>query len=362
MPTRTGGLRLWAALATVYVVWGSTYLGIAIAIETIPPFLMLSIRFALAGAILLAWEVLRTGRAFRLPSARELRDSAIVGALLLGIGNGFVGLAEKTVPSGIAATLIAIIPAWFAVLGWLYFRDPLPRLVLVGIGVGLAGVVLLVWPFGQGANSIDLVGVVILLIAPIGWAHGSIFSARRARLPARPLTATGLQMLLGAGALFIEAGLTGEYGRFHPEAVSGSSLAALAYLTVIGSIVAFNAYAWLLRNAPLSLVSTYAYVNPVVAVALGSVILAEPVTPRTLVASAVIVVAVAMIVTARGRVSRAEPTEEPASAPAQPSLSPLRASVPGSGDGQPVGGLADVSEKRGGGHPATLSPRPAPRP
>jgi drug/metabolite transporter (DMT)-like permease len=354
MPKRTGGLALWIALGTVYLVWGSTYLGIAIAIETIPPFLMLAIRFAIAGAVLFAWEVLRGGRGFRLPSAREWRDSAIVGTLLLGIGNGFVGLAEQTVPSGIAAILIALIPAWFAVLGWLYFREPLPRLVLVGIGIGLAGVVLLVWPFGDGANAIDLAGVVILLIAPIGWAHGSIFSARRATLPKRPLMASGLQMLLGSVALFVEAALTGELGRFHPEAVSMSSLAALAYLTVIGSLVAFNAYAWLLRNAPLSLVSTYAYVNPVVAVVLGSLILAEPVSPRTLVASAVIVAAVAMIVTARGRMARAGGGTEPETVTPEPSLAAPRAFAASPADAGPDGGSPAA--------PRTLSPRPAPRP
>jgi drug/metabolite transporter (DMT)-like permease len=360
MPTRPGRLTLWAALATIYVVWGSTYLGIAIAIETIPPFLMAAMRFALAGSALFAWEVVRGGRGFRLPSAREWRDSAIVGTLLLGIGNGFVGLAEETVPSGIAAIFIALIPLWFAVLGRLYFHDPLPRLVLVGIGVGLAGVVLLVWPFGDGANAFDLAGVVILLVAPLGWAHGSLYSARKAVLPARPLMATGLQMLLGSGALFIEAVLTGELGRFRPEAVSASSLAALVYLTVFGSLLAFNAYAWLLRNAPLSLVGTYAYVNPVVAVALGGLILAEPISPRTLVASAVIVAAVAMIVTARGRMAR--PATE---------VAPVVGSVAadGAGAASPAGspGSAAAVAVRGNSPDAPpgqsrLTPEAAPRP
>lgn len=339
MPKRTGGLALWAAMATIYVVWGSTYLGIAVAVETIPPFIMGAARFAIAGSVLLAWEVLRAGLGFRLPTARELRDSAIVGTLLLGIGNGFVGLAEKTVPSGIAAILIALVPLWFAVLGRLYFRDPFPKLVVIGIAIGLAGVVLLVWPFGDGANAIDLFGVAILLCAPIGWAHGSLFSARMAKLPARPFIATGLQMLFGSIALLIEAGVTGEFGRLEPAAVSASSLWALAYLTVIGSLIAFNAYAWLLRNAPLPLVGTYGYVNPVVAVALGSIILAEPVTPRTLVASTVIVVAVAMIVTVRGRMARvsdaaasAPNLESVAAAPraVRTSLGPEPAPPPGS--------------------------------
>jgi drug/metabolite transporter (DMT)-like permease len=292
-------------MAAIYLIWGSTYLGIAIVVETIPPFLSAAIRFAIAGGILLSWEVLRAGRGFRLPSRRQLRDSAIVGALLLGVGNGFVTVAEETVPSGIAAILIALVPLWFAGLGRLYFGDPFPRLILAGIAIGLAGVALLVWPFGDGAGGFDPFGVVILLCAPIGWAHGSLFSARKAHLPPRPLMASGLQMLFGSVATFLEAGVTGEFGRFDPGAVSASSLWALAYLTVIGSLVAFNAYAWLLRNAPLSLVGTYAYVNPVVAVALGGLILSEPITTRTFVASAVIVVAVAMIVTVRGRIAPA---------------------------------------------------------
>jgi drug/metabolite transporter (DMT)-like permease len=314
MPKRATTLQIWTALAVVYVVWGSTYLGIAIAIETFPPFMIMAIRFAIAGGILVVWEVVRGGRDFRLPSRREVLDSAIVGALLLGVGNGFVALAQTRVPSGIAAILIAVIPLWFAVLGRIYFKERLPKLVLVGIGIGLAGVALLVWPFGNGANAIDLIGVGILIVAPIGWAHGSLYSAHKARLPSRPLMATGLQMLFGSLALSIEAILTGEPARFVPSEVSAASLWALLYLTIIGSLVAFNAYAWLLRNASLSLVGTYAYVNPVVAVALGAIVLAEPITPRTLIASAVIIGAVAMIVTARGRAGRAGATDldEPA--------------------------------------------------
>jgi drug/metabolite transporter (DMT)-like permease len=348
MPNRPLGIRLWVALATVYLVWGSTYLAIAIGVETIPPFVMAAIRFAAAGAILIAWEVLRGGRGFRLPSAREWRDSAIVGTLLLGLGNGFVGIAEQTVPSGIAAILIGLVPAWFAILGWLYFRDRLPRLAVAGIVLGLLGVVVLVWPFGPRANVIDLAGLAILIVAAVSWAHGSIFSARRAKLPARPLMATGLQMLLGSGALFVEAALTGEFGRFDSAAVSGPSLAALTYLVLVGSLVGFNAYAWLLRHAPLSLAGTYAFVNPVVAVALGSLILAEPVSPRTLVASAVIVVAVAMIVTSRGRMTRVDLRERTGPSADQAAATGAPAEAP-----QPPGAA---------GGRAPLSPEPAPRP
>lgn len=302
MPKRPGGPRLWAAMATLYVVWGSTYLGIAIAIESIPPFLMLAIRFAIAGSLLLVWEIARGDLIRNRPTLRQVRDAAIVGALLLGIGNGFVAYGELTVASGIAAVLIALMPVWLAFLGWLYFRERLPVIVVGGIALGLAGVALLVWP--AGGATFELFGVGALILSPIGWAHGSLFSAHAAQLPRRPLVSTAVQMLAGSLALLAESAITGEFGHFDAGAISGRSIGAMVYLIFIGSLLAFNAYAWLLRNAPLSLVGTYAYVNPVVAVGLGAVFLSEPITPRTLIASAVIVAAVAMIVTARGRAAR----------------------------------------------------------
>ncbi|MBI2776528.1 MAG: EamA family transporter [Chloroflexi bacterium] len=304
MPSRRpSSLTPWAAMGTIYVLWGSTYLGIAVVVESMPPFLMAAIRFVVAGLILLGWEVLRGE--FRRPTRRELRDSFIVGALLLGVGNAFVGLGETSVPSGIAAVLVAMIPLWFAVLGRLYFKERLSALTGLGIAIGLAGVALLAWPTGD-PGSLKLFGVVILLIAPFGWAHGSLYAAHRAVTPPRPFMASGLQMTLASIVLFGEAFVTGEFATFDPAAVTSRSIIALAYLIVFGSLVAYNAYAWLLRNAPLSLVGTYAYVNPVVALGLGALVLSEPVTPRTLVASAIILVAVAMIVTARGRASRAD--------------------------------------------------------
>jgi drug/metabolite transporter (DMT)-like permease len=307
MPNRATTLQVWIALVAVYLAWGSTYLGIAIGVETIPPFLMAAARFALAGGALVTWELIRAGRTLRLPSARELRDSAIVGLLLLGIANGFVGLAEQTVPSSIAAIFIALTPAWFAVLGRLYFGDATPRVVVAGVGLGFAGIVLLVWPLGATGGAFDLAGIAVLVVAPLAWAHGSLYAARRATLPSRPLMASGLQMLAGSAALLAEALVTGEPGRFRLEVVSASSIAAVAYLAVVGSLIGYNAYAWLLRSAPLSLVSTYAYVNPIVAVALGTLILAEPLAPRTLVASAITIAAVALIVTARSRNVRPAP-------------------------------------------------------
>jgi drug/metabolite transporter (DMT)-like permease len=304
------GLALWANLAVIYVVWGSTYFGIAISIETIPPFLMAAIRFAVAGAILVAWDLLRHPEARRLPTRRQLIDSFIVGGLLLGIGNGFVVFGEKTVPSGIAAILIGMMPLWFALLGWLYLRQRLPRLVVFAVALGFGGVALLIWPSGEGANHFDPLGIFILFLAPLGWAHGSIYSVQRAKLPHSPLTASGLQMLAGALVTGAESLIVGEPATFDPGAVSQESVVAVAYLILFGSMLAYTSYAWLLRNAPLSLVGTYAYVNPVVAVALGTVFLHEPLGFRTIVASAVILAAVAIIVTARGRLAGVQASDE----------------------------------------------------
>jgi drug/metabolite transporter (DMT)-like permease len=309
-------LALWANMLVIYVVWGSTYFGIAISIETIPPFLMAAIRFTIAGLLLLAIDLIRNPGARRLPTRRQVIDSAIVGGLLLGIGNGFVVFGQKTVPSGIAAILIAMMPLWFALLGWIYLRERLPRIVVMAIAIGFAGTAFLIWPSGEGANRFDPLGIAILLIAPLGWAHGSIYSMRRAKLPPSPWTASGLQMLAGGAVTGLWALLTGEPASFNPDAISSASLIALVYLIFIGSMLAYTAYAWLLRNAPLPLISTYAYVNPVVAVALGTVFLHEQIGLRTIVASVVILAAVAIIVTSRGRLASATPEEAAVDRPA----------------------------------------------
>jgi drug/metabolite transporter (DMT)-like permease len=306
-PTPTRGsstAALWLNMAVIYVVWGSTYFGIAIAIETLPPFLMAAIRFSIAGLIILAFDLLRNPGARRLPTRRQVLDSVIVGALLLGVGNGFVVFGQSLdVPSGIAAILIETMPVWFAVLGWLYFRERLPRVVVGAIAIGFAGTMLLIWPEGEGANRLDPFGLLFLLLAELGWAHGSIYSQRRAQLPASALTASGFQMLAGAAVMLVEALVSGEPAQFDPEAVSSASILALAYLIFFGSMLAYTSYAWLLRHAPLSLVGTYAYVNPVVALALGTLFLGEPLTARTIIAASIILAAVAIIVTARSRLA-----------------------------------------------------------
>ena len=312
---RAGGFALWANLAVIYVIWGSTYFGIAISIETIPPFMMAAVRFAIAGLLLIAWDLIRHPEARRLPTRRQVVDSLIVGGLLLGVGNGFVVFGEKTVPSGIAAILIGMMPLWFALLGWLYLRQKLPRLVVFAVAVGFAGVALLIWPSGDGANHFEPLGLFVLFLAPLGWAHGSIYSVQRAKLPPSPLSASGYQMLAGALVTGFESLVSREPAGFNPSAVSSQSIIAMVYLILFGSMLAYTSYAWLLRNAPLSLVGTYAYVNPVVAVGLGTIFLHEAISFRTIIASAVILAAVAIIVTARGRLAGVQASDE-AGAPA----------------------------------------------
>jgi drug/metabolite transporter (DMT)-like permease len=311
---------IWLGLAILYGVWGSTYLAIAVAIDTLPPFLMAAARFSLAGTMLLGWMRWRHPEVMRRPSVRELRDSAIVGALLLGGGMGLVAWAELSVPSGITAVLVALMPVWVAVLGRVLFGERLPRIAAVGIVVGFVGVAILVGPTALGTpGALAAAGVVALLVAPIAWSVGSLFASHRAQLPGHPLIATGLQMLAGSVVLLMFSIGTGEPARFDPSVVSVTSFAAFLYLTIVGSVLAFTTYGWMIRVAPLPLVATYAYVNPVIAVFLGAIILSEPVEPRTLVAGAIIVGAVALIVTARGRMAVPRPAEAYLTTPPTPS-------------------------------------------
>ena len=302
VPSADRGAPIWAGMLILYLVWGSTYLGIAIAVDTIPPFIMASLRFLAAGLVLMTWSVAREGRSFVVPTRRELRDSAIVGALLLGGGMGMVAFGEQTIPSGTAALLIATMPLCVAILARVFLGERLPRLAGFGIVVGFVGVAILIGPSAiGGSGALDPLGLAAVLCSPIAWSVGSLFASRGAVLPRRPLVATGLQMILGGVVLAAMAGLSGEFVTFDVGAVSRDSFAAFLYLTVVGSLVAFTTFGWMLRVAPLALVTTYAYVNPVVAVILGSIVLGEVVDARTAVAGAVIVFAVALIVTARGR-------------------------------------------------------------
>ena len=280
--------RAWAFLATLYVVWGSTYLGIMLAIRTMPPFLMSSARFLVAGAFLVA---LSPGR----PSLRQWIAAGIAGGALLTVGNGGITWAEQRVDSGVAALLVATMPLWLALFDRLVFGRRLSPAAIAGLLVGLGGVALLVSPGGDGT---DVVGALACVSSAAAWAAGSLYS-RNAPLPSQPALASGMNMLAG-GALLAVAGLaTGEAGHVHLSQVSTESLLAFGYLVAIGSVVAFSAFHWLLKNAPTSIVTTYAYVNPVVAVLLGAAFLGEPLTLRTLLAGLAIVASVVLIVGAR---------------------------------------------------------------
>jgi drug/metabolite transporter (DMT)-like permease len=307
-------VRIWLALGTVYLLWGSTYLGIKFSLDTIPPFLMGSVRFLVAGGVLYLIAI-RTGdaRADRV-GARQWWAALIIGAALLLGGNGGVILAEQYVPTGIVALLVGTAPLWMAVIDRVVFGRRLPPLVIVGLVIGFGGVAYLIGSPGPG--RIQLFGAALALAAPICWASGSVFT-RHVKLPIRPLVAASMEMLW-AGVLFGILSLgTGELGRVHLHSISTTSFLALIYLIVFGSLVGFSAYVWLLRSAPLSLVSTYAYVNPVVAVVLGALFLGEAINPRTLIAGAIILAGVALIVVARNRAT-ARPAPARPAVPARP--------------------------------------------
>jgi len=298
---RASGLNVWLALGTVYVVWGSTYLAIAVAVQTLPPLFYSGIRFALAGLLLAAWLAFR--RVDLRISRRELGGAALVGVLMLAGGNGLVNLGERTVPSGVAALIVASIPLWI-VLYRMVASERIGRDLFAGVLLGLVGVAILVVPGGLN-GTIDPVGTLMLFGATLSWALGTFLSPRLST-PRNALVSTAYQMAVGGVVLIVVALGTGELAHVDPAAISVRSLVAFGYLVVFGSLVAYSAYTWLLQNASVSLVSTYAFVNPVVAVVLGALILAEPITPTIVVGAAVIVVAVAFIVFRQSAARRAE--------------------------------------------------------
>src|SRR3954470_6076014 len=284
------------ALATVYLVWGSTYLAIRVTDRTMPPLLMSSVRFLIAGTALYLFA--SRGRAR--PTLREWRAAAIVGAALLLIGNGGVAWAETRLESGLAALMVAIIPLWVALMDRAFFGRRLSPTAIAGLVVGFAGVALLVRPGGGG----DVVAMLALVGTTAAWAGGSLY-ARGAALPESPLLSASMQMLAAAVFLGVAGLASGEASGIHADPFSTKPLIAFVYLVVVGSLIAFSAYAWLLKNVRISIVSTYAFVNPVVAVALGTVFLDETIGWTTVIAGAAIVVAVVSIVTARA------PTQKP---------------------------------------------------
>jgi drug/metabolite transporter (DMT)-like permease len=290
--SKTGGLstKVWLALGVVYVVWGSTYLGIDLAVRTIPPFLMASVRFLIAGGLLYVWAIRRGDRSDR-PTLRHWLSAALIALPMLAIGNAAVGWAEVTLDTGTASLIIASVPLWMALLDRVFYGQRLAQTIVVGLVVGFAGVGLLVAPGGAHANARALV----LVFSSLAWAIGSLYS-RHAALPSRPQVGVAMQMLTAGVMLAVISAASGE--SVDPASISLESWLGLAYLIVAGSLVAFTAYMWLLRNTATSLVGTYAYVNPVVAVLLGTLVLGEPLGWRTIVGGGIILGAVALIVRA----------------------------------------------------------------
>jgi drug/metabolite transporter (DMT)-like permease len=283
----------WFALGTVYLVWGSTYLAIRVMVETVPPLLGTGVRFFSAGLIFYGALALKRRRV-SFPVARaELLGATTVGLLLLFGGNGLVTVGERRVPSGLAALVVASIPLWVIILRALA-RERIGRATFAGVAAGFAGVAILVVP-GNRPGGAPVGAILLVVLAAFFWASGS-FVATRAPLPQDPMLSTALQMLI-AGAIVIVVGLViGEGNDVAWGAVSGRSIAGLVYLIVAGSLLAFTAYVWLLKTAPISTVSTYAYVNPLVAVVLGWAILSEAITWSVVAATAVIVTSVAFVV------------------------------------------------------------------
>ena len=302
-------LAIWGAMLSVYIVWGSTYLAIRFAVQSMPPFLMAGFRFLVAGSILYAWRRL-SGDAPARPV--HWRSAAIVGLFLLLGGNGGVVWAEQRVVSGVAALMVGASPLWMILIDWVRGTARPSWVVVVGVLVGFAGIAVLVGPAELTGlhGSIDPLGAVVLLLASIFWAIGSLYS-RKAELPSSALLGTAMEMLTGGAALALVGTLSGEWARLNLSAVTLPSLLGLGYLIIFGSLVGFTAYTWLLRVAPTTLVSTYAYVNPVVAILMGNLLAREPLTPRILLAAAVIVGAVALITFTQPLSSKKAPADIP---------------------------------------------------
>jgi drug/metabolite transporter (DMT)-like permease len=307
-PFSPSALPFVLAFAAIYLIWGSTYLAIRVAVATMPPFLAAGARFLVAGAILAVW--IAATRGLR-PTARQWRDNTVVGLLLLVGGNGIVMWAEQRIPSGITTLIISCSPLFMVMTDWATLKLSPPGAkrgskpsvaTLLGLALGFAGLILLISGASATDAPVDLWRAGGLLFGCLSWSLGSLYS-RYTREPAEPLTAATLQMLCGGALMFLTGLLLGELRGFDTAAISLNSWLAWGYLVAAGSLVAFPAYVWLLKHSTPARVSTYAYVNPIVAVFLGWLLLREPVSQRTFLAAAVIVAAVAIITTQRGRLA-----------------------------------------------------------
>ena len=299
--------KIWIALFALYIVWGSTYLAIRFAVETLPPFLHAGLRFLISGLVLVLW---RRVAGDAMPTRNQWKSLAIIGTLLLLGGNSLVAVAEQRIASGIAALIIGTVPLWLVVIETLRPGGVRPSWqALIGLIVGFGGIYLLVGPTDPtGGLQFDALGTILLVIAAFLWSLGSIYS-RGADLPKSALMMTGGEMLAGSIPIFIVSLLFGEWRSFNIAQVSTESWLALLYLITFGSMIGFVAYIWLLQNAPISLVATYAYVNPLVAVFLGNWFAQEELTARTLVGAMIIIGSVIFINTARQSQVKAEPLQ-----------------------------------------------------
>lgn len=295
-------IRLGIAFACVYLIWGSTFLAIRFAIETIPPLWMAGVRFVIAGALLYGWVALR-GPAVR-PTWRQWGVATIQGGLFFLLGNGGTTWAEMRVPSGLAALVVATSPLLMVLLAWARGGPRPSRSILLGVALGVSGIALLVvGPGESGSGRIDAIGALALLIAAIAWSVGSIYMGK-ATCPGNPLQSNAMVMLMGGVLLLLASAAAGEWGHLDLGAASPRSVVSLLYLSIFGSIIAFTAYSYLLQATTPARVSTYAFVNPVVAVLVGWAFAGEAITPLTLAAGAVIVVAIAIIIGQRNRTQR----------------------------------------------------------
>jgi len=298
--------RVAIALFTIYIIWGSTYLAIRFAVESMPPFLMAATRYLVPGLLLVSWRLL-AGDDF--PTRREWSSAAIIGLLLLLGGNGLVSWSEQRIDSGIAALMVGTVPIWMALVDSFSGKRKIPHwLGIAGLLSGFSGIILLVGPqeLLQGGTTYDLFGLAAVLLGALLWSLGSVYS-RDAHLPKSPLLGTGMEMLAGSAGLFLASLVSGEWRTFDPAAITTRSWLALAYLIVFGSLIAFVAYTWLLRNAPVSLVSTYAYVNPLVAILLGAWLAKEHLTARVIGAAVIILGSVLLVNRGRQKGSPPEP-------------------------------------------------------
>ena len=284
---------IWCAMGSVYLIWGSTYLAIRFAIETIPPFLMAAIRFLIAGGIL---YLIRRSRGDGVPSRSEWYSAIIIGILLLVGGNGGVAWAEQHVASGVAALLVGTAPLWMVLIESLNPTGRRPsQWAIMGIILGFVGIAVLIVPsqLTHHTEGVDIIGASVLIFSSLSWATGSLYS-RHAALPSSPLLGTAMEMLGGGAGLLLLSFLSGEFSRLNLANISVRSLGGMVYLMIFGSWIGLSSYTWLLRVAPTPLVFTYAYVNPVVAVILGHLLAAEPLTLQIIVAATIVVGSVAL--------------------------------------------------------------------